>query len=120
MGMKTKQISLGPTDASGDFSVDVTLQGLVKGIGLVIGTLANTADLTITDKLTGAAIFSKSNVSANALYQPKAIPVGVTGTALNTAGDVAYESPACLRTMHIVVAQGGDTKTGTLYVLIEG
>ncbi len=47
------------------------------------------------------------------------VPVSVAAAALNTAGDVAYDSPACLRQMHIVLAQGGDTKTGALYLLVD-
>ncbi len=119
MALKTKQVTIGPTDGAGAFSIDVNLPGKVVAVGVVIGTLANTVDLAITDLITGAAIFSKSNISATALFQPKMVPVSVAAAALNTAGDVAYDSPACLRQAHIVLAQGGDTKTGTLYLLVD-
>jgi hypothetical protein len=119
MSTRAKQVTLGPTDGAGVFSVTVTAPGLVRGIGIVLGTLS-TPDITITDALTGDNILTVAAVASNTRYQPKITATDpADGTALDTPGDVAYEAPACLRTMTIAVAGGGAVTTGTLYLLME-
>lgn len=118
MSVRTKTIRLGPTSSGGAFSISVTLPGKVQAIGLAIGTLS-TPDVAITDSLTGAAIFSKAGIASSGRWQPKVVANGTDGAALSTAGDVAYDAPACLQTLAIAVTGGGDTKTGTLYVQVE-
>jgi hypothetical protein len=124
MAIVTKAVTLGPTNASGDFSIDVEAHGLIRAVGVVIGTLANTVDLTITDALTTAAVVAKTNIAASVRFQPKVLQQGATGADLAAnagppAIDNVYDSPAVFRNAHIVIAQGGDTKTGTLYLEIE-
>lgn len=119
MATRTKQITLGPTDGSGVFSVTVTAPGLVKAIGIVLGTLS-TPDLTVTDALTGDAILVAAAIASNTRYQPKIVATDpADGGALDTAGDVAYESPAVLRTVTCALAGAGAATTGTLYLLME-
>jgi hypothetical protein len=119
MATRTKQVTLGPTDGAGAFSVTVTAPGLVRAIGIVIGTL-ETPDVTITDALTGDNILTVAAVAADTRYQPKLVATDpADGTLQDTVGDVAYESPACLRTMTLAIAGGGATKTGTAHLLLE-
>lgn len=117
MALRTYQVAL-LTDGAGAQSKAITAPGKIVAVGLVIGSLS-TPDVTLTDDLTGGAIFAKASIASSGIWQPKVVAVSVAAAALNTAGDVAYDSPACLRALRIVVAGGGDTKAGTLYVLVE-
>lgn len=119
MSTRTKTVTLGPTDGSGNFSVTVTAPGLVRAIGIDIGSLS-TPDITVTDALTGANILTVAGVAADARYQPKIVATDpADGSALDATGDIAYESPACLRTMTIAVAGGGVAGVGTAYLLMD-
>jgi hypothetical protein len=123
MATRTKQVTLGPTDGAGAFSITVTAPGRVMAVGLAIGTL-ETPDLTITDALTGAAVFAKTGIAASARWTPRVLAQSTAGVDLAAAAgppaiDNVYGSPSILRTVTAVVAGGGDTKTGTLYLLME-
>ena len=118
MALRTKTIRLGPTSSGGAFSIDVNLPGKVQAVGLAIGNLS-TPDVAITDLLTGAGIFAKTGIAASGRWQPKIVAQGTDGDDLDTGGDVAYDAPTCFGNLHIVVAGGGDTKSGTLYVQVE-
>lgn len=117
MALRTYQVAI-VTDGAGAFAQTITAPGKTVAVGLVIGSLS-TPDVTLTDFLTGGAIFAKAGIASSGIWQPKVVAVSVAAAALNTAGDVAYDSPACLRSLRVVVAGGGDTKSGTLYVLVE-
>ena len=120
MSLRVVRKTLGPTNGSGAFSQTFTAPGLVRAVGIVIGDLS-TPDVAITDAATGDNILTVAGVAADTRYQPKVIATDpADGGALDTAGDVAYESPACLGSMTVAVTGAGITKTGTLYLLMEG
>lgn len=94
--------------------------GLVVGFYLDVGSggtaLASGVDLTITEEDTGAPIVTLTNVgAASARYMPRVDVHDATGAATG-----ALDAPAVVGRIKVVVAQGGDTKTGTLYVYIDG
>lgn len=79
------------------------------------------ADLTITGEDTGLAIATLSNIGTAAFTKvPRQATHGVTGTALVYAGTDAVAEPPYVggERIKVVVAQGGVSKTGTLYVFI--
>lgn len=106
------------TDSSGNATVYLgsKLRGRVHAINYVAGTLENTADLVITGEDTGVAILTDSPTGSEWFY-PRAFPNAVT---TGGAGTVAAEDVHVLKErIKVVVAQGGDTKTGTITVYID-
>lgn len=120
MALKTKQVTLGPTDGSGNFSVNLSnLTGRVAAIAVDIGDLS-TPDIAVTDLVTGDAILSVAGVAADTRYQPKIIASDpADGSALDTAGDVAFTEPVLIRGAGIAVSGAGAARTGVLYLVLE-
>ena len=117
--MSTKTVEI-VTDSNGSFATDIPCAGQILAIALDIGTLS-TPDLAITDKVTGASIFSKTAIASTARWQPKVEANGVDGAALAAAAgppavDNVYAAPIAFRGLHIAVTGGGDTVRGTLYI----
>jgi len=122
VSVTTKQVAI-TTAADGSFSQVITCPGEILAIGLVIGNLS-TPDIAITDTLTGAAIFSKAGIAASARFQPRVLGqtsagVDIAAAAGPPAIDNVYVPPACFRQLSIAVTGAGDTKSGTLYILVE-
>lgn len=114
-------------DASGDATVYTS--GLVNGRVLQMryvpdGTnpLATGADLTITGETTGVAIVTITNIGTSAVTKvPRQATLDASGAAsLYAAGGTAVNDFVYIGGERIkcVVAQGGVSKTGTLYLLI--
>lgn len=83
--------------------------------------LDTNADLTITGETTGLEIATLSNIGTSAFTKvPRHTTHGITGTALVYAGtDPVAEPPYVAgERIKVVVAQGGNAKIGTLYLLI--
>ncbi len=95
------------------------LNARVVAVEYVFGDLANTLDLTMTGDKTGVPILTYANVpAADAWWYPRALP------ALNTAGgtpgvDAFVDIYVVNERIKLVVAQGGNTKTGTVTVITE-
>lgn len=110
------------TNASGDATgYTEAVTGRVLGIIYTIGTFAAGVDLTITAEATGEAILTLTNANSSANYYPR---VGVHDSAgaaaLYAAAGTAVREPVTVVNdrVKVVVAQGGDTKTGTVAVII--
>lgn len=92
------------------------VNGLLHSLYLVIGTLANTVDLTITEEDTGKPIVTLTDVAASTHYLPRAATVGTTNAALlYSAGNPVAEPISVNGRIKIVVVGGGVSTTGTLY-----
>ena len=79
------------------------------------------ADLTITGDVTGVAIATLTNIGTTAFTKvPRQATHGVTGTALVYAATDAVAEPVYLAGERVkcIVAQGGASKLGTLYVTV--
>lgn len=109
--MNTKTIVV-ETDASGDFTYERRLAGVVKGIAVDVGDLS-TPDIDITDGVWTTSILSVNGVAADTIYQPVVAAVGTDGVAITGQ----YVSPAIFGSLKIVVAGGGASKTGTIRLL---
>lgn len=114
-------------DASGDGTgYTEPVSGYVSAIRYVADATSpydNTADFTITAEQSGAAVITTANVAASATYLPRAATVSTANAAaLYAAGGAAVNDLIAVaqERVKIVVAQGGNAKTGRFYVYIEG
>lgn len=80
----------------------------------------NTVDFTITGAVTGKAILTKTNVAAAFTDHVRAAVVDTAGAArLYAAGGTAVSDRiAVSEPIRIVTAQGGATKTGTIWITV--
>lgn len=105
------------TDASGDvtaFSEVVT--GRLLSVSFTDTDLADTADFTITTDRDAQALLTVSNIASSTTWHPRQATHGKDGTAsLYAAAGEPVESdiPIFRDRIKVVVAQGGDTKTGS-------
>jgi hypothetical protein len=110
------------TNASGVASVVAggKIRGFLYALYYRPGTIETGADFTITVTGTGAPILTKSNLgTGNSWLYPRAKPTianDATG-GLNAAPTVPI--PLINDTITIAVAQGGNTLTGAMDILID-
>lgn len=103
------------TDASGDATVySPVITGAISQIRYVKTDFADGVDFAITLEATGESVWAESNVNASATRAPRQASHGTDGTA---NGGTEFIAAANDR-VKIVVAQGGDTKTGTFHVVL--
>lgn len=110
------------TNSSGDATgYTPNVNGRVLGIRYVKNDFANGADFTITADATGESILALTDQNASGSFYPR-VPTHTTAgaAALYAAGGTAVNDRIALANdrVKIVVAQGGDTKTGTVHVII--
>jgi hypothetical protein len=115
------------TDGSGDATV--YSGGLVNGgvlqIDYTYDDAATGADFTVTGRTTGRAVLTITNAGTSSIsWQPRQVihPVANTGagSALTFDGTNEIYEPIWLvdEEIKIVVAGGGDTKSGTLTFIV--
>ena len=79
------------------------------------GTIATGADLTITIEDSGVAVLTKADAgTSNVSYYPRAPN---TEVADGSAGSAVELIPVVDDRLKVVVAQGGDTKTGEIELI---
>lgn len=111
-------------DASGDATTlsDQICVGEVWDVQYVAsGTpFDNTVDFTITGAVTGKAILTLTNVAAAFTHHVRASVVDTAAAArLYAAGGTAVSDRiAVAEPIKIVTAQGGNAKTGTIYITV--
>lgn len=106
------------TDSDGNATVYLgsTIRGRVHAIKYTKGTLDAGTDLVITGETTGVAILTDSP-SDSAWFYPRAFPNKVTD---GDAGTVPSEDVHVFNErIKVVVAQGGDTLTGSIEAYID-
>lgn len=97
------------------------LSGLLSQIRYVKTDFANGVDFTITAEATGETLWAESNVDASATRAPRQATHGTDGVAsLFASGGTAVQAPIALANdrVKIVIAAGGDTKTGTFHIVL--
>jgi hypothetical protein len=112
------------TDASGDGTgyTSEPLNGYIAAIRYVKTDYANGVDVTITGNDSGIAVLTGTDVNASATFYPRDATVDIVGAAsLYAAAGEPVESriPVADEQLKIVVASGGDTKSGTFHVFVE-
>jgi hypothetical protein len=98
------------------------LFGRVSAIHYVKTDFANGVDFTITSEAIGETIWAENDVNASATRRPRAATHSTAGVAsLYAAGGTAVTD--MIRLSHdrvkIVIASGGDTKTGAFHIVID-
>lgn len=110
------------TDASGDATgYTPVVTGRVVSISYVKTDFADGVDFTITAEATGQSLWTDTNINATETVCPmQPTADGLGAASLYAAGGEPVETGIVLAgdRVKIVVAQGGDTKTGTFHVVI--
>lgn len=100
---------------------DVIPYGRILQISYVKTDFDNGSTMTVTLETTGAAVWSESSVNASAVRLPRQATHGTTGSAaLYAAGGTGVLEPLYVagERIKVVVASGGNVKTGTLYFTV--
>lgn len=123
MAVQRHQIDI-TTDAAGAATAysAYTVSGEVKAVVYAKGSLAAGVDLTITGEKSGISILTITDGNADAQYAPRMATHSTAGAAALYAGGgsaVLGCIPVGLERIKVVVAQGGNTLSGTLHVYIE-
>lgn len=114
------------TDGSGDVTAYTpTTSGTVLAVRYVPDAstpLATGADITITDTTTGLTILTITNVGVVANdFWPRAAMMTTTGVLATYDGTRAVlDQVPVASAIQVVVAQGGSTLSGTIYLYVQG
>lgn len=98
------------------------LSGNISTIQYVKTDFADGVDFTITAEATGEGIWTESDVNAAVIKHPRAPSHSQAGVAaLYAAGGTAVNVPIALSRdrVKIVIASGGDTKTGSFVITVD-
>ena len=112
---------LGTTDGSGDASetASVAIYGCLVAVEWAVGSLATGVDavLSVTKTTSGVdhTLLTLTDANANGWYYPRATASDNAGAAI-----VSYVEDVIQGHLKLVIAQGGDTKTGGCVVYFEG
>jgi len=121
--MVTREVVSITTNADGDGTGYTSpVSGIVRAIRYVKVDYANGVDVTITSHVSGQAILAWTDVNASETSYPKAPANSLADVALVFAAGgepVPADIPVASEPIKIVVAQGGDTKSGTFHVYVE-
>lgn len=100
------------TDASGDFDGTVAVNGQIKKVALVIGTLtAGAVDTTLTDNVTLETVHAVTDAAANFAAYPK-----IQNVDAANSGIAGQYTETVVGTAKLVVADGGNVTSGTFYI----
>jgi hypothetical protein len=107
------------TDASGDATVYLgPMNAMLSHMRYVKTDFADGVDFTITDEATGATIWTESNVNASATRAPRMATHTTAGVAsVYAAADGVLAPIPVSGRIKIVVASGGNAKTGTFHAV---
>lgn len=113
------------TAADGSFTgYSNVVNGRVLEVRLVVpgsNGLEATVDVTITNEVTGAQILALTDQNGSGTWAPRQATHSTAGAAaLHAAGGTAVNDYCVVAEsrLKVVVAQGGNAKTGTLYVTV--
>jgi hypothetical protein len=106
------------TDPDGDATVYSTenITGRIHSIRYVKTDYADGVDITVTGKDTGTPVWADTDVNASVTVYPVAAAVLATDGAASTLTEVGIY--LANEPLQIVVANGGDTKTGAFIVVV--
>jgi hypothetical protein len=105
------------TNGDGDASATVRAGGCrLLAVDFSLGTMA-AADLTITDEPSGRQLLAVPDIEADAFYQPMVIGQNTDGSDVSSLG--GHVIPVVLGRIEIAIANGGDTLTGEVTLVLE-
>jgi hypothetical protein len=112
------------TNGSGDAEAfSPPIYGKIVSIRYVKTDFADGVDFVITGDVSGETIWSEENVNASASRYPRAATHSTAGVASLYAalGEAVLDKIAMsAEAVKIVVSSGGDTKTGTFHITVDG
>jgi hypothetical protein len=122
--MATRRFVVNVTTASDGSATKYSpyLSGKVCAIHYVKIDFADGVDFTITAEATGETLWTESNVNAAKVCMPRgAIHSNAGVAALYAAGGTAVSDLIRLGRdrVKIVIASGGDTKTGAFHIVVD-
>lgn len=98
------------------------VNGKIQQIEYVKGDFADGVDFAITGEASGVGLWTESNVNASAIRAPRQAVHSQVGVGLlYAAGGAAVADRIGLASdrVKIVIAQGGNAKTGTFHVVVD-
>lgn len=122
--MTTRRFVVNVTTASDGSATYYTpyLSGRITAIHYIKTDFADGVDFTITGEATGETIWTESDVNAAKVCRPRAATHSTAGVAsLYASGGTAVNDLVRLSRdrVKIVIASGGNTKTGAFHVVVE-
>lgn len=121
--MKLKNIKLmGTTNASGDKTVDseTAIYGQLYAVEWTDGDLADGVDGTLTvqhnSNSVARTLLTLTDANNDAFYYPRHVVHSEAGAALTGTSGGDREMPLIDGILRLVIAQGGDTKTGGMTI----
>lgn len=96
------------------------VNGRILSIQYVKDDFADGVDFAVTAETTGRSLWSQENVNASAEILPRKQVSETDGTALTYDGTYKVCEPIALadERVKIVIASGGNAKSGTFYITI--
>lgn len=96
-------------------------RGLLESLQYEKDDFADGVDFTITDEETGESLWTESNVNASKIVRPRAPTHDQSGAALlyADAGEAVGDKIALVSRIKIVIAGGGNAKSGIFRTLIS-
>ncbi len=97
------------------------VSGELNSIHYVKTDFADGVDFTITDEATGESLWTDTNINASEIVRPRAPVMDQAGAArLYASGGTAVSDKIALANSRIkvVIAQGGNAKSGVFHFLI--
>lgn len=119
-----RRVSVAVTTAA-DGSATVysdTVTGKLSTIRYVKGNFDNGSTMTVTVEQTGEDVWSESNVNASATRAPRQATHSTVGAAaLYAAGGTEVNDKIAMANdrLKVVIASGGNAKSGTFHFIIE-
>lgn len=120
--MAVKRVTLKiKTDSFGDFTGYAAAFGELLAIGYEYGTLANTVDVSFSDPATDQALIPQMvNLAQSNWQKTVSTTLGDSaGTEITLASTDKVHVPVPVAGIKVVVAQGGNAKTGYLHFLVR-
>lgn len=122
MSYASREAIVVTTDASGDATCySSVITGRIVTIIYVKTDFADTVDFTITLNKTGEGLWTEENITANTVRAPRQATHATDGTAslyAATGEPVEDYIVAANDRVKIVVGGGGNTKSGTFYIVV--
>ena len=110
------------TDASGDATTTINVQGYINTIGIVYSASADAGtDVTITGYIGSSSftVYSKTDYNTTHLVRPRVAVQDNAGTDLTYDGTRKVSEAYFVDRLVITFAQGGASKTNTVNISLD-
>jgi len=122
MAIKRHTVTVTTASSGAATAYSPVLSGRLSQIRYVKTDFANGVDFTITAESTGETLWTEADVNDSATRAPRQATHSTAGVAALYAGSgqaVNDKIVLAADRVKIVIASGGDTKTGTFHIVVE-